>query len=136
MIYYKQLGWASSSYKFDKNESVQRFEKAKNEGWEIKFPEQNPLFYLVDDIKRLGLWSGESSLNDQALFYYSQLYKIELDDFECDIIKQCSRAYVDSYRTNNNTTNPAPYAPVRTQEEVDAKDQRLLDQRNKRLNNG
>lgn len=89
-------------------------------------PPENALFYLTVDIQKVGLWSGESSLNDQSLFYYCQLHKVELDDFEIQMIKRCSVAYVNSYRKNNDTINPPPYAPLRTQEEIDAKDERLM----------
>ena len=129
LLYYKQLGWASS-YIEQKSKSTKqpktRFQLAKEEQREIKFPERNVLFYLIDDIQKIGLWSGESSLNDQALFYYSKLYKIELESFECDIIKQCSSVFVQSYRLNDKTNNPAPFEPLRTQSEVNAKDERLL----------
>ena len=83
------------------------------------------MFYLIADIQKIGLWSGDSSLNDQALFYYSKLHNIELEEYEIMTIKQCSNAYVNSYRRHNDTTNPAPYAPLRTQKEVDEKDERL-----------
>ena len=99
----------------------------------IKFPDANALFYLIDDLQKVGLWASGESLNDQALFYYSKLHKVELESFEIELMKQCSSAYVNSYRANDNTINACPFAPLRTQEEVDAKDDRLLRQMKKGL---
>lgn len=123
ILYYTQLGWAHSKYK---GSELTRIEQSEQTGVEIKMPPENEFFYLISDIQKIGLWSGESSLNDQALFYYSQLNKIELEEYEINLIKQCSNAYVNSYRKNNDTINPAPYAPLRTQAEIDAKDERLM----------
>ncbi len=61
-----------------------------------------------------------------------QVYRVKLERWECDIIKQCSQSYVASFMTNRNTFNPAPYQPARTQDEIDAKDDMLLARRKNR----
>ena len=61
-----------------------------------------------------------------------QTYQIRLQPWECDVIKDCSRAYVNSYRLCNNETKSRPYAPERTQEEIDEKDNRLIQARKNR----
>lgn len=63
-----------------------------------------------------------------------KVYEVKLEGFECDVIKACSAAYTYSYRINNNTINPAPFSKIRTQEEIDKKDDYLLNLRNQRRN--
>ena len=94
-----------------------------------KIPECGKLSYLVQDLKNIGYFgANDGAIRDQEIFYYAQNKSIKYQPFEIDLLKECAQYYVSAFYEFNDTITPPPYAPVETKEEIEERNNRMIEQ--------
>lgn len=74
----------------------------------------------------IGFFSGDHSISDREIYYYSQLRNIKYKPFELKILKECAQVYVSGFYRYNDTIEMAPYTPTLSKKELSDQDDALI----------
>lgn len=91
-----------------------------------KLPNYGQLHKLVLDLADIGYFgSDKNAISDQEIYYFATLRSIKYKPYELGLIKECAQTYVSAFHEYNDSLILAPYSPIETQEEQDARDEIL-----------